>query len=945
MLGKHRRPAAAPPDWRAIGPPSSDGVAFVPGSERQPKRGPTDAHADAAPALLMTMALAVALVACSGAVGKTGETGEPGPAGPPGEPPEPVNLAPIARAATFDAEMLREDGEAVTIDAAVNFVDPEKEALDLTASVDPTGVVTIDLADDGVLTVTPVAPGEAVITVTATDPGKKSVSATLKVTVVDAGAPMYDGSLIKETALEFGDQEVIAGTAIESAFDGENLTFSAAPSDPTIVLVTKADDNTVTITALSKRGDTTVTITATDEDDESVPAEIKVSVRETLDPTVNDMTPAEVTLGLGGTPATVDASMYFTDPMVGALMYAATVEGDAATASADPSTGMVTITPEAVGMATVTVTASNDHDSAMQTISVTVNGTPPTAKGEIPDVSLTVDGSRTVELAGYFEAGAGGGPITSYAPSVDGSAATARVIGDTLIINAVSAGSATITVTATDAEMESVPQEITVTVTAEEVVEPPTPNMPPQVKKTLPNLRIQIVTTPADTTDAGYNPNGDTSVADTADNEDINLSEHFEDLDGVLLFYKVEKKPGTETLDNTALTVADNPVIDLHRTAAAPTATTPAAAKGAPPNFELNVTTVTIEPLRPGSVTVLVTAKDVDGATTTAEFMITVVAAGTNADPGNGSVDTGIAFPDLTGDSFITKTQTSSNETTLRRLTIGETRKVIDGRLMSDLFSDSNLNSPDRRDERLRLFVKYFPLSDDVDGTATAIDEDRAAMSDTKTLAAEKVRVTHKLSADTWDGSSTAKLTFSLTAGTKGTDNTNATADNHGHLVALIATDAYGKSVAHVLRVIVNNPPVAHSAHEKEKDQKELADYKEFLNLDASITDAIPGPEGLPLVPSGNTGDGALQGYFSDIDFGEGSTLECEFRTSEANKLDAEKLFDEVAIDTTNEGLSFRSNGRLGTGSITVWCEDKYEAISPEATVPVSFTKGVSIHQ
>ena len=892
--------------------------------------------------LFMTMALAVALVACSGAVGKTGETGEPGPAGPPGEPPEPVNLAPIARAATFDAKMLREDGEPAKIDAATNFVDPEKEALDLTASVDPaTGVVTIDLADDGVLTVTPVAPGEAVITVTATDPGGKSVSATLKVAVVDAGAPMYDGSLIKETALEFGDQEVIAGTAIESAFDGENLTFSAAPSDGTIVLVTKADDNTVTITALSKRGDTTVTITATDEDDESVPAEIKVYVRETLDPTVNDMTPAAVTLGLGGASETVDASMYFTDPMVGALMYATTVEGDAATASADPSTGMVTITPEAVGMATVTVTASNAHDSAMQTISVTVNGTPPTAKGTIPDVALMVDGSRTVELAGYFEAGEGGGPIASYEASVVGSAATARVIGDTLIINAVSAGSATITVTATDAEMETVPQEIAVTVTAEEIVEPPTPNMAPRTKAgmTLPDLRIQIVDS-----DDPPNTGNDFSVLDTADNKKIELDKYFEDPDGVLVFFKVEKKVGTEILTDTKLQskVKENPVIDLHRTAA--NATDDAPAKGDPPNFELNVNDVIIEPLRLGSVTVLVTAKDVDGATTPVEFMVTVVEAGTNVGPEIGHTDaerqtdstSDAVFPDMAGAA-----DTDPANDNIQRLKAGlPARKVIDNQNISTLFWDENFTDTDRS-ETLRLTVKYFPVA-----AKDAIDGNMINTNTMKELATDKVAVKHSLSASTWDGSSSAKVTFTL-EGMKGTDNTDTTATNHGHLVALIATDNYERSFAHVLRVVVNNPPKAVSAHPMEKDQKMLQDYKGFLTLSAAPTSPGGGDfpdipiDGLQLVEAVSA-DGRGGGFFSDADHGDSLDCNGNFRTSEANKPVAERLFGTVSI-VSNE-LKFKSTGRLGTtGSITVWCSDGLED-SPEATVPVKFTEGASIH-
>ena len=79
--------------------------------------------------LFMTIGLAVALVACQGAVGKTGEPGpERGLPDLPGEPPEPVNLAPIPTV-PFATVMLMDGGAAKTVDAAPHFHDPDEDAL------------------------------------------------------------------------------------------------------------------------------------------------------------------------------------------------------------------------------------------------------------------------------------------------------------------------------------------------------------------------------------------------------------------------------------------------------------------------------------------------------------------------------------------------------------------------------------------------------------------------------------------------------------------------------------------------------------------------------------------------------------------------------------------------------------------------------------------------
>ena len=113
----------------------------------------------------MAMALAVAMVACSGAVGKPGEAGQ---AGQPGAPAP--NLIPFAKA-MFDPVTVVVGGEDAIVDVAANFHDPDGGPLMFEAAYEPEGVVKIALAE-GILTITPLAEGEATITVTANDPGR-----------------------------------------------------------------------------------------------------------------------------------------------------------------------------------------------------------------------------------------------------------------------------------------------------------------------------------------------------------------------------------------------------------------------------------------------------------------------------------------------------------------------------------------------------------------------------------------------------------------------------------------------------------------------------------------------------------------------------------------------------------------------------------------------------
>ena len=133
---------------------------------------------------------------------------------------------------------------------------------------------------------------------------------------------------------------------------------------------------------------------------------------------------------------------------------------------------MVTITGVAEGMATITVTATDSMGAmATQEIMVTVAAanTPPMAVGTIDPVTVTAgEMSDAMDVSAYFSDANTDDTLTYTAMSDMMSYATVSVSGSMLTITGVAAGSATVTVTATDSMGAMATQEIMVTVEAAE---------------------------------------------------------------------------------------------------------------------------------------------------------------------------------------------------------------------------------------------------------------------------------------------------------------------------------------------------------------------------------------------------------------------------------------------------------------------------------------------
>ena len=343
-------------------------------------------------------------------------------------------------------------GNPVMVDLSSHFSDPNSDTLTYTAESSDVTKATVSVLG-AILIITPKAAGIPAVTVTASD-GRLTGERTIAVKV--NGAPTAVGT-ISGRIVNVGNSAIVSMSGKFSDPNNDTLTYTAKSSDTTKVTV-RVSGTDVVITA-GRAGTATVTVTASDG---SLTGEQTIAVKANGAPTKVG-TIAPVTVDVGGSAATVDVAGKFSDPNNDTLTYTAvSASEDTTKATVGMAGTVVTITPVAAGIATVTVTATDGQLTAQQTIAVKVNGAP-TAVGTIAPVTVNVGGdAATVDVAGKFS-DPNSDALTYTAKSSATSKAAATVSGANVTITPVAAGTATVTVTATDGRL-TVQQTIAVTV-------------------------------------------------------------------------------------------------------------------------------------------------------------------------------------------------------------------------------------------------------------------------------------------------------------------------------------------------------------------------------------------------------------------------------------------------------------------------------------------------
>ena len=234
-----------------------------------------------------------------------------------------------------------------------------------------------------------------------------------------------------------GDAVTYSATGLPDwlTFTASSRTFSGNPADgdarATEIVVTATDDGTPVLSATARFILTVIAFNANNR----APAP-----RGTLD---------AVSLSTGVT-LTVPVGDVFEDADGDVLGYAAATS-DPDVADTHISGDAVVVTGVGVGEATVTVTASDGVLTATQAFAVTVVNAEPEAVGSLADRRLSIpDVPVIVAASGAFH-DADGDALTYGASSSDEEVATAKPSGSVVTLAPLAVGSATVTVTATDA--------------------------------------------------------------------------------------------------------------------------------------------------------------------------------------------------------------------------------------------------------------------------------------------------------------------------------------------------------------------------------------------------------------------------------------------------------------------------------------------------------------
>ena len=359
-------------------------------------------------------------------------------------------------------------GDELRLNIAAYFRDPEGGELRYSHSVVGQNFDVLSVQRDAVgswITIRPQKIGSTRMHIWARDPEGLETGLAFPVTVTDPrNRPPMTADTIPDQTLTVGDSS--APLDLPTYFhdpDSDTLTYTVVSSDPNVATSQRVGSQ-LTIWSWAV-GTTTITVTATDPDDlsteQTFTATVTAAPTQTQPPEPVGKIPDQ-TLTEGGASKTVDVSAYFSDPEGDILTYTAWTDIPNVVKLLRENS-LLTITSEIVGTAAVIVRATDpDGLYAIQrfTVRVTVPDAPPPNRApqvllQIPAHALTVGNSAALlPVSSYFN-DPDGNALTYTSSTSNTSVATVSLSGSPVLITPVAAGTATITVTASDGELQA----------------------------------------------------------------------------------------------------------------------------------------------------------------------------------------------------------------------------------------------------------------------------------------------------------------------------------------------------------------------------------------------------------------------------------------------------------------------------------------------------------
>ena len=394
-------------------------------------------------------------------------------------PSSPSNSPPVAQGSIPDRTFTRATSPD-RFSVSSYFSDPDGDALTYSASAFRTGVASASVTG-AMLSLGAVSRDSTRITVTAKDQGGLVATQSFLATVANS-PPAAQGSIADRTFTRATSPDSFSLSSYFSDPDPEDrLTYTASPSSAGVVN-TSVTGNTLTLTAAAK-GKRRVTVTATDPGGLIATQPFDVTIANSPPVAKGAMPARSFTLGSSETLG-FGVSSYFEDADGETLTYQPSSSPGGVVSASIPANGStLTLTALKAGSSTVTVTAEDASDRALQRFTVTVHAKTnqrPTVKKNIIDQNFTVgDGADSFNLSEYFsDPDPEDVPKLAYkSESSNSGVATVNPTGSPLRITPKGAGKATVKVTATDPGGLSVSQDVVVT-----VKKPPPPPLTVEIK-------------------------------------------------------------------------------------------------------------------------------------------------------------------------------------------------------------------------------------------------------------------------------------------------------------------------------------------------------------------------------------------------------------------------------------------------------------------------------
>ncbi|RFT97200.1 RTX toxin [Paenibacillus jamilae] len=286
--------------------------------------------------------------------------------------PEAVNHAPTVETSISNVTTGAADG-IKTVSLAGVFADEDSDAVTFTATSTNVGVTTVAVNGSD-LKITPVNAGTATITVTADDGNGGTVDTQFNVTITPVipeavnHAPTVETSISNVTTGVADGIKTVSLAGVFADEDSDALTYTTTSMNVGVATVA-VNGSDLKITPVNA-GTATITVTADDGNGGTVDTNFTLTV--TPPPAVNHAPVVQSTINdisteAGAMDTTIGLASTFADEDLDSLTYSADSSGPGV-ATVSVTGDQLSITPLAVGSATVTVTADDGKGGTVQTI-------------------------------------------------------------------------------------------------------------------------------------------------------------------------------------------------------------------------------------------------------------------------------------------------------------------------------------------------------------------------------------------------------------------------------------------------------------------------------------------------------------------------------------------------------------------------------------------------